>query len=483
MKKMNKWFSPVGSVITLALLLSANNAKAQVRFGDNLGNHTATEALKMQGFDITKSGSMQYNTLAAGVTASAGTIGGTAAASVDVYSSISTSVATAGTNILLASPTVGDIGRIVSVINVGTVPFTLTASNILVNPSTAVSLIWDGSAWVQNGSQSVPLSSLTAATATNTINNANFVQEWDWSTAATESPLTLTANALTTGSGLTLTSSSTGFASSKGLLYVGNTSTATAGTVARVQSNSTAGSGLTVLANGNVGIGIATPKATLQNTGSTIIGGTLAINDVAGGGAIGANTATVDIYTIFKCTQTTTGQTLTLPTPSDATPGHSVTVINEGSASFTLLGNTVIPGASVSAIWDGGQWLINGASGIGKTIVLMSAATNLSSSTASSYLNNSTVNAGSTNSSYAYTFTVPGVLATDMISANFYGNDYTNTTTGWLASSTAANENDGVIIISAVATAANTVVVTLANGVAGSTPSFDSLHLLIGFTH
>jgi hypothetical protein len=478
MKKINKCVSQLGMAITLASLLSVNSAQAQVRFGDNLGNHTATQALKMQGFDINKSGSMQYNTLAAGVTAASATIGGSAATSVDIYSSISTSVATAGTNITLASPTVTDAGRIIAVINVGTVAFTLNTANILVVPGSSLSLIWNGTTWVQNGnSQVVPLSNLTAATATNTIDNTNYAQEWDWSTATTQNPLTLTANALTTGSVMSITSSSTANASTKGLLYVGNTSASTTGTVARVQSNSTAGSGLTVLANGNVGIGTATPGATLHNAGSTIIGGTLSVADLTTGGTIGTAPTTVDIYTIFKCAQATANETLTIPNPTDVTPGHSVTVINEGTTSFSLLGSVIAIGSSISLIWDGTQWIINGTSGMGKAIVAIPAGT-------SANLNNAVVNGGSTNSSYTVTLTVAGVLPTDMITANYYGSDYNTTATGWLAPGTAGvGENDGVVILSAVATAANTVVVTLANGVAGSTPSIDSSHLLIGFTH
>lgn len=113
------------------------------------------------------------------------------------------------------------------------------------------------------------LSGLSAATATNTIDNLNFAQIWNWSTATTQSPMTIAANALTTGSLLNLTTSNASVNSTNGLLNVANTGASTGGTVARIQSNSTAGSGLTVLANGNVGIGTTTVTYPLTVKGAS----------------------------------------------------------------------------------------------------------------------------------------------------------------------------------------------------------------------
>jgi hypothetical protein len=107
-------------------------------------------------------------------------------------------------------------------------------------------------------------SAITGATGINAIDNTNFAQTWNWSTATTQNPMTITANALTTGSMLNLTTSNNTLNSTNGLLNVANTGTSTTGVVARIQSNSTAGSGLTVLANGNVGIGTTNPLGPLS---------------------------------------------------------------------------------------------------------------------------------------------------------------------------------------------------------------------------
>ncbi len=122
------------------------------------------------------------------------------------------------------------------------------------------------------GSTGVTLNSLLGAIAAGTLDSANFVQTWNWSTLTTGNGMTMAANALTTGSILSITSSNASLNSTNGLLYVANTDGSTNGTVARIQSNSTAGSGLTVLANGNVGIGTSSPASVLHVQGTGIFG-------------------------------------------------------------------------------------------------------------------------------------------------------------------------------------------------------------------
>ncbi|ASD64744.1 beta strand repeat-containing protein [Bdellovibrio bacteriovorus] len=177
-------------------------------------------------------------------------------------------------------------------------PSTVSSNVILTLPQTAGSsgqvLSTDGTgglAWSTPASGAA-LSALTAATATNTIDNLNFAQTWNWSTATTQNPMTISANALSTGSILRLTTSNGSVNSTNGLLYVANTGASTNGKIARIQSNSTAGSGLTVLANGNVGIGTSTPghllnlsapmpELRVQSTNSSLMGSFDLINDGA----------------------------------------------------------------------------------------------------------------------------------------------------------------------------------------------------------
>jgi len=114
---------------------------------------------------------------------------------------------------------------------------------------------------------SVTMDALTSAIGTGSIDNTNYSQTWNWSTSTTENPLSITSNALTTGSLLSLTTSNNSLNSTNGFLYVANTGASTSGTLARFASNSTAGSGLTILTNGNVGVGVTSPSQELDLIG------------------------------------------------------------------------------------------------------------------------------------------------------------------------------------------------------------------------
>jgi hypothetical protein len=176
-------------------------------------------------------------------------------------------------------------------------------------------------------------SAITGATATNTIDNTNFAQNWNWSSATTQSPMSLSANANTTGSLLNLLTSSASFNSISGLINVANTGPSTSGILARFQSNSTAGSGLTVLANGNVGIGTVSPSAKLEVVGETKVGNS-GLSCAAGSkGSIRYN----DVGSILEfCNGTAWTPVQTPSTCSDPTP-NAISFTNEANATISTL--------------------------------------------------------------------------------------------------------------------------------------------------
>lgn len=129
----------------------------------------------------------------------------------------------------------------------------------------------------------ITMNSLLAAAGSGALDNLNFDQTWDWSTATTQTGLTLNANALTTGSALAINSSSSSLNSTNGLLSVVNSGSSTNGVLAKFQSNSTAGSGLTINTNGRVGIGNSAPGTLLGvGSASTTTGNQVTIQDANG---------------------------------------------------------------------------------------------------------------------------------------------------------------------------------------------------------
>lgn len=76
------------------------------------------------------------------------------------------------------------------------------------------------------------------------------------------------------------------------------------------------------------------------------------------GGNIGLPTTTVDINSVFSVTQTTSGQTLTLPNPTVTTGARLVTIQNSltSTTSFTVYGQELQIGNSTDLLWNGSTW-------------------------------------------------------------------------------------------------------------------------------
>jgi hypothetical protein len=83
---------------------------------------------------------------------------------------------------------------------------------------------------------------------------------------------------------------------------------------------------------------------------------TINIANLPTGGVIGAATTTVDVASSFNISQTTAGQVLTLPNPTNIDSGRVVFITNSGTAGFTIAGNLVNSGNTVTGLWTGSTW-------------------------------------------------------------------------------------------------------------------------------
>ena len=112
-----------------------------------------------------------------------------------------------------------------------------------------------------------------------------------------------------------------------------------------------------VTANGGFSVGAS---STFTNASSTL-NSAMALGSISGG--IGLATATVDIATSFTINMIATGQTITIPDPTNTAAGRIIYISNIGSQSFTLLGTTINPNTSATLIWNGTVWTFGGADG------------------------------------------------------------------------------------------------------------------------
>lgn len=109
-------------------------------------------------------------------------------------------------------------------------------------------------------------------------------------------------------------------------------------------------------ATGNVGINVAAPVAMLDVNGAQILR-SVAIADLAAGGAVGTAAATVNIASTLVLNQTTANQALTLPAPTNTTAGRILFVTHNGAAAGTSVGGKLIAtGETLTFVWDGNSW-------------------------------------------------------------------------------------------------------------------------------
>jgi hypothetical protein len=120
--------------------------------------------------------------------------------------------------------------------------------------------------------------------------------------------------------------------------------------------------------------GITVGSGSQFTNNSSTLNTAMAISNKATGGAIGTAAATVDVATTFNVSQTTAGQTLSLPSPTSTTAGRIVYVNNVGSANFVMGGITISSSnGSQGYIWNGSAWTAINAATAGTAITLQDA--------------------------------------------------------------------------------------------------------------
>ena len=92
--------------------------------------------------------------------------------------------------------------------------------------------------------------------------------------------------------------------------------------------------------------------------GAVTYGNVVSLGNFGGDSAIGAATSTVDATSTILINQSTAFRSLTLPNPSNTTPGRMVRIVNTGSAKFQVQSAALIPpGRAMSFLWTGSVWL------------------------------------------------------------------------------------------------------------------------------
>ncbi|QQS17894.1 hypothetical protein IPL68_04505 [Candidatus Saccharibacteria bacterium] len=101
-------------------------------------------------------------------------------------------------------------------------------------------------------------------------------------------------------------------------------------------------------------VGASAGTGTFTNNGATI-NTEKTYGDFAASGAMDTAANSVDKYTYFSIGQTTTGRTITLPTPTTSPTslfGRIIHVSNIGSTSFTISGSLIMPGYTATFVWS-----------------------------------------------------------------------------------------------------------------------------------
>lgn len=237
----------------------------------------------------------------------------------------------------------------------------LTTSGGPITSSGTITLV--GTLALTNGgtgtTTGLPINNLIAATGTNTINNANYAQAWQWNSLTTQTALGLSSSSNTSGALLSLSSTSTAVATNTGLLNVSYSGTPASGsltTYAIYANNNVVGntgqtvygvrggvSGGTLFSGGNTGVG-GLFTSSVTGTRGYGVQGTVSGQLASGAyGVYGSSTATstAGAYGVYGIS---TGGGLSYGTYGSASGTNSAVYGSYGIATTTLNGGTSFGG-------------------------------------------------------------------------------------------------------------------------------------------
>ncbi|MEO6761462.1 MAG: FG-GAP-like repeat-containing protein, partial [Candidatus Saccharimonadales bacterium] len=134
--------------------------------------------------------------------------------------------------------------------------------------------------------------------------------------------------------------------------YIQNSTSPQSGANFNIGANGVIGGTLSVGGLTTATGGLTTGSDSTLTVGGSTVNTSLPISDLPTGGNIGSAADTVDKYTSFLISQTTAGQTLSIPAPTSSTNGRLIYITNVGTAGYTMSGSIISPGAAAAFIWN-----------------------------------------------------------------------------------------------------------------------------------
>lgn len=325
-------------------LLQLQGAGSDVFTVDNTGATVVAGNVTTNGNLFTNNGATLNNALVLTNFATSGTIG-TAATTVDIKTAIAIPQTTAAVALTLPAPTLTTAGRLLYVSNTGTTSFTLNGTTV--NTNTTVAYMWNGTAWALAGGGSGGADTLQTA-YDNSVGGII-------TTTATDGAVRIRDAATTFGN-------TTMFALQNNAGTIDYLGVQGDGDLA-VDTNTLFVDAL----NNRIGIGTATPTATLQVTTQapasvTTATGTAQVNIInavggAGGNTTIATTGTGGIGGAFVVTGGVGGQATAAATSSTGGAGGAITQ-NGGAGGAAAVAGT---GNNIGGV--GGAYTVTAGSG------------------------------------------------------------------------------------------------------------------------